>query len=61
MLGKLLGAAVKAITIPVDIVEIGADMVMGGDGSKQSRNSTDLPLVSNLRDKVVDALEDIDK
>ena len=60
MIGKLLSGALKIVTLPVDIVEIGMDMATGGDGSKQSRNSTDLPMVSNLRDKIADTLEDID-
>ena len=58
-LGKLLGAALRIVTLPVDIVEIGTDMATGGSGSKHSRNSTDLPMLSNLRDKVAETLEDI--
>ena len=61
MIGKLLGAAVRIVTIPVDIVEIGMDMATGGSGSKASRKSADLPMLSNLRDKVAETLEDIDR
>jgi len=60
MIGKLLGAALKIATIPVDVVEIGMDMATGGSGSKESRNSADLPLLSNFRDKIAETLEEID-
>lgn len=59
MIGKLLGAVVRIVTIPVDIVEIGIDMATGGSGSKSSRKSVDMPMLSNLRDKVAETLEDI--
>jgi len=59
-LGKLLGGALRIVTLPVDIVEIGMGMATGGSGSKHSRKSTDLPMLSNLRDKVAETLEDID-
>jgi hypothetical protein len=60
MIGKLLGGAIRILTIPVDVTEIGLDMMTGGDGSRQSRNSTDLPMVSNLRDRIAETLEEID-
>ena len=60
MIGKLLGAAVRIVTIPVDVVEIAMDMATGGSGSKASRQSSDMPMLSNLRDKVAETLEDID-
>ena len=59
-LGKLLSGVLQVVTLPIDIVEIGMDMATGGSGSKQSRKSADLPLLSNLRDEVAKALEDID-
>jgi len=61
MIGKLLGTAIRVATLPVDIVEIGMDMACGGSGSKASRSSSDLPLMSKLRDKVAETLEDIDR
>jgi hypothetical protein len=61
MIGKLLGAAVRIVTLPVDIVEITLDMATGGSGSKASRKSSDMPMLSNLRDKVAETLEEIDE
>lgn len=63
MLGKLLSSAIKVVTLPLDAANAGMDMLCGGDGSKDSRNSYDSPLsaLETLRDEVTEAAEDIDR
>ena len=60
MLGKLISNVIKVATIPVDVLDIGIDMVSGGDGSKRSRQKSDCPMLSNLRDRITEAVEEID-
>jgi hypothetical protein len=60
MFGRILSGVIKVATLPIDAVEIGADMCMGGDGSKESRRQAGLPLPSDVRDAVCDVAEDID-
>ena len=61
MFGKLLGTAIRAITLPVDIVNIGTDILVGGDGSKRSRTDGSSPfgMLEEIRDKVAEAAEEI--
>ena len=59
MFGNLISGAVRLITIPVDVVEVGVDMVTGGDGSREDLNKV-VPLPSNLRDATCDLLEALD-
>ena len=63
MFGKLLGSAIRIVTLPIDAVNIGLDLATGGDGSKESR--TDFPsptaLAEQIRDKLAEAAEEIDE
>jgi hypothetical protein len=63
MFGKLLSSVTKIATIPLDVVNIGIDVVAGGDGSKASRSDSINPLenVAEVRDDVADALEELDE
>ena len=61
MIGKLLSGAIKIATCPVDIVESGFDVLTGGDGSKRSKEESDMPRLGSLRDGICKGLEDIDK
>ena len=59
MLGKLLSGALKVVTLPVDIVEVGIDMATGGNGDRREMKDA-FPCASSLRDKVAEAIEKID-
>jgi hypothetical protein len=61
MFGNLLSGIVKIVTVPIDIVESVADVALGGDGSKASKKSSDMPMLSDLRDAICEPLEDLDK
>lgn len=58
MFGKLISSVVKVVTLPIDIVESGVDVVCGGDGSKQSKNQSDMPRLGSLRDGLCKGIED---
>lgn len=62
MLGKLLGSAIRVVTLPVDAVNIGIDMISGGNGSKSSRTdgSNPLGMIEELRDKIAETADEID-
>ena len=61
MFGQLLGAAIRTVTLPLDAVSIGADMLAGGDGSKRSRTDGANPvsLLEELRDKLAETADEI--
>lgn len=63
MFGNLIGSAIRIATLPVDAANAGMDMITGGDGSKRSRTSDDNPLamLENLRDRVAETAEEIDR
>lgn len=62
MFGSLLSAALKVVTLPVDVVEIAADAVIGGDGDRSElKEAIPTPLPSDLRNRIADALKDIDE
>lgn len=63
MFGKLLGTAIRVVSLPVDAANAGMDMLTGGDGTKRSRNADDNPLamLEQLRDRVAETAEDLDK
>lgn len=64
MFGKLLGKAIKTVTLPLDALNAAGDIVTGGSGSKRSRTQDDFnPLgdLERLRDRVAEAAEDIDR
>ncbi len=62
MIGKILSTTVKLVTLPIDAASIAMDIAIGDDGSKHSRTQNpgtgDL---ENLRDRITEALEDIDQ
>lgn len=60
MFGSLLSIATKIITAPIDIVDIGVDVVTGGDGSKRSRQNSPLSGIIDTRDDVADAFDELD-
>jgi hypothetical protein len=60
MFGKILSNVVKVVTCPIDIVESIGDVIVGGDGSKQSKKQSDFPALSELRDGACKGLEDLD-
>lgn len=59
MLGKLLGGVVRLATVPLDVAEIGMDLMTGGDGNRKEMRDA-FPCASELRDKFANALEQID-
>lgn len=63
MFGKLLSTAIKVVTLPVDAASAGLDVLTGGDGSKRSRNDDCNPfgMIEQIRDRIAEAAEDIDK
>lgn len=62
MFGKLLGTAIRVVTLPVDAANAGMDILAGGDGSKRSRRADDNPLamLEQLRDRVAETAEELD-
>ena len=60
MFGSFIAGAIKVVTFPLDAVESAADVVTGGDGSKASKKSSDLPRLSEIRDGVVKEAEELD-
>lgn len=62
-IGKFLSTVTKVVTLPLDAVSSGMDLMCGGDGSKKSRtqDSTPLGLLEELRDKITETMEDIDE
>ena len=61
MFGKLFGAAVDLVTLPVDIVDVGVDLLSGGDGSKKSREGSLISPLLEIRDDIADDLRNLDK
>tara|TARA_R110000765_G_C18907062_1_gene604637 strand:- start:1153 stop:1335 length:183 start_codon:yes stop_codon:yes gene_type:complete len=60
MLGNILGSVIKVVTLPIDVVDVVLDVADGGDGSKQSRSRGD-NFITEIRDGVVEAVQEIDK
>lgn len=59
-LGKIISGAVRIATCPIDIAESVLDAATGGDGSKASKKSSGVPLLSDLRDAALEPIEDLD-
>lgn len=62
MIGKILGTTIKIATLPVDAANAAIDVLCGGSGDKESRNSVASPLslLENIRDAVIKTVEEID-
>ena len=58
MFGKLLSNIIKVATVPVDVLESGFDVITGGDGSKASKELSDIPRLGELRDGICKGIED---
>ena len=59
MFGKFLSDVTKIVTVPIDITESVADVMIGGDGSKESKKDN-MNIMSDVRDAACEALEDLD-
>lgn len=62
MFGKLLGTAIRVVTLPIDAANAGMDMMCGGSGTKKSRNfdANPLSMLETLRDRIAETAEEID-
>ncbi|HEY0237000.1 MAG TPA: hypothetical protein VGC86_18390 [Afipia sp.] len=64
MIGKLLGTAIRVVTLPVDAASAGFDILTGGTGKKRSRtndlNCSPFGDLERLRDRIAEAADDID-
>lgn len=61
MFGSILSGITKIATCPIDVAEAVVDVALNdGDGSKQSRRAGDVSLLSDVRDGMCNALEDLD-
>lgn len=61
MLGKFLSETIKVVTMPIDVGESLLDVLIGGDGTKKSKQFSDCNIVSAIRDGICRGLEDCDK
>jgi hypothetical protein len=63
MLGKLIGTAIRVVTLPIDAANAGMDILNGGDGTKRSRRDDWNPLggLEELRDRIAETAEEIDE
>lgn len=60
MFGNFLSKVIKVATCPIDMAESVMDAATGGDVSKESKQQSGVPLLSNLRDAACEPLEDLD-
>ena len=60
MFGKVLKAAVKIGTAPLDIGDVGLDVLTGGDGSRRSRKNSLLSPLTEMRDNFANGLGELD-
>lgn len=61
MFGGFLKGVTKIVSSPLDVVDIGLDVVTGGDGSKHSRRDSLLSGFIDVRDDVANAFEELDE
>lgn len=61
MFGSILKSAIKIGTAPADILDIGADVLTGGNGSRASRRDSPLSGLFEARDNFADACEELDE
>jgi len=63
MLGKLIGTAIRVVTLPIDAASAGMDIITGGDGSKRSRMDDCNPfgILEELRDRIAETADEIDE
>ena len=60
MFGKILGKAIEVATLPLDVMDVIVDVADGGNGSKSSRNRYGENPLTDIRDGIVKACEEID-
>lgn len=63
MIGKLLSATIRAVTLPIDVASAAVDVAVGGNGTKQSRTDGSNPfgMFEEIRDAVADTAKEIDQ
>lgn len=63
MIGNLLSTVIRVATLPIDATSATLDVLVGGDGSKQSRidGSNPLGMLEEIRDAVADTAKEIDQ
>lgn len=61
MFGDLFSSAIRIATLPIDAANAGVDLLVGGDGSKNSRNDQPFPNPLSFAEKVRDATADAAK
>jgi hypothetical protein len=61
MFGGILKSATRMVSSPLDIADIGMDVLTGGDGSKRSRRDSPLSGILETRDEVANAFEELDE
>lgn len=63
MIGKILSATIRAVTLPIDVASAAVDVAVGGNGSKQSRTDGSNPfgMLEEIRDAVADTAKEIDQ
>ena len=59
MFGKMLGNIVRVASLPVTIVEVAADISIGGDGSRRTIREV-TPTLGELSDDLADGFDDFD-
>lgn len=64
MLGKLLGTAIRVVTLPLDAANAGLEIITGDSGTKRQRtnSATCSPLgdLERLRDRIAETADEID-
>ena len=58
MFGSLLSLGTKLVTLPVDLADVGLDIVSGGDGKNPDSILTS---VRDVRDEVADSFKALDE
>lgn len=63
MIGNILSTVIRVATLPIDAASAATDIIIGGDGSKQSRTDGSNPfgMLEEIRDAVADTAKEIDQ
>lgn len=65
MLGKLIGTAIRVVTLPLDAANAGLEILTGDSGTKRQRtnSATCSPLgdLERLRDRIAETADEIDE